>query len=66
VCGGKKGHPVILPQKVFLQLKDSSAETLKDFLKLVAVPVVQCPVTDAGVSLDMDTPEDYKRLLELL
>jgi len=26
------------------------------------VPRVQCSMTDAGLSLDMDTPADYKRL----
>jgi hypothetical protein len=39
----------------------SGAVTLKDFLKLRALPRVECPVADAGLSLDMDTPEDYKR-----
>jgi CTP:molybdopterin cytidylyltransferase MocA len=35
---------------------------LKDFLKLVDVPRVQCVINDPGLSLDLDTPEDYKRL----
>lgn len=60
--GGRAGHPVILPRAAFDSLKNSGAENLKDFLKLSTLPRVLCPVADAGLSLDMDTPEDYKRL----
>jgi molybdenum cofactor cytidylyltransferase len=59
---GHTRHPVILPRAAFAELKDSQAATLKDFLKLTALPRVQCSMADAGLSLDMDTPEDYKRL----
>ena len=59
---GHTRHPVILPLAAFEKLKCSQAATLKDFLKQIPVPRVQCPVTDAGLALDMDTPEDYKRL----
>jgi molybdenum cofactor cytidylyltransferase len=57
---GHGRHPVLLPRRVFESLKSTRAETLKDFLKLMAVPPVQLSVDDAGLSLDMDTPEDYK------
>jgi molybdenum cofactor cytidylyltransferase len=59
---GHTRHPVILPRAAFAKLKDSRATTLKDFLKLVPVPRVQCSMADDGLALDMDTPEDYKRL----
>jgi molybdenum cofactor cytidylyltransferase len=62
VFGGKTRHPVILPRPSFMALKNSVAATLKDFLNLALSPRVQCPVADPGLSLDMDTPEDYKRL----
>jgi len=58
---GRPGHPVILPDDVFGGLKRTDAGTLKDFLKPFAGRTVQFPVTDAGLSLDLDTPEDYKR-----
>jgi CTP:molybdopterin cytidylyltransferase MocA len=61
--GGRIGHPVILPRPAFEELKGAGAATLKDFLKHTALPCVQCKVTDAGLSLDMDTPADYKRLV---
>ena len=60
--GGRAEHPVILPQRAFVELKNSGAATLKDFLKQNSGRSVQCPVADPGLSLDMDTPEDYKRL----
>ena len=53
---------VYLPRAAFAELKNTQAATLKDFLKQVPLPRVQCSMTDAGLSLDMDTPEDYKRL----
>ena len=62
MSGGRLAHPVILPRSVFAGLKSSAAATLKDFLKLAAAPRVQIEVDDAGLLLDMDTPEDYKRL----
>ena len=59
---GHAGHPVILPQPAFAALKNPPVETLKDFLKLMTPRSVQYPVTDGGLLLDLDTPEDYKRL----
>jgi molybdenum cofactor cytidylyltransferase len=59
---GKTGHPVLLPEAAVRELQNTRAGTLKQFLKLTAVPGVQFPVDDAGLSLDMDTPEDYKRI----
>jgi CTP:molybdopterin cytidylyltransferase MocA len=56
---GRARHPVILPRKVFNELKHTHAETLKDFLKLIPRPGVQYPVNDASVLLDLDTPQDY-------
>ena len=59
---GHTRHPVILPRAAFAELKRSRAATLKDFLKQIPVPRVQCAMTDGGLALDMDTPEDYKQL----
>ena len=60
--GGRTRHPVVLPRQAFVELKNTGATTLKEFLNLTTVPRVQCAVDDNGLSLDMDTPEDYKRL----
>ena len=59
---GRSGHPVILPRPALAELKNSGAGTLKEFLKLTAMPCVQCSVADSGLSLDMDTPADYNSL----
>jgi len=58
---GRAGHPVVLPDDVFGRLDRTDAGTLKDFLKPFAGRTVQFPVPDVGLSLDLDTPEDYKR-----
>jgi molybdenum cofactor cytidylyltransferase len=60
---GHARHPVLLPRRVFEELKQSRAETLKEFLKHIFASSVQYPVDDAGLSLDLDTPEDYKEAL---
>jgi molybdenum cofactor cytidylyltransferase len=60
--GGRARHPVILPRAAFAELKNSRSATLKDFLELAPLPRAQCAVADGGLSLDMDTPEDYQRL----
>jgi molybdenum cofactor cytidylyltransferase len=64
VLNGRAGHPVILPRSVFDELKQSRAETLKDFLKLYTRRCVQCPVADAGLLLDLDRPEDYDKAVK--
>jgi molybdenum cofactor cytidylyltransferase len=59
--GGRTRHPVILPRSAFDELKDTTAETLEIFLKLLPCRRVQCLINDPGLTLDLDTPEDYKR-----
>ena len=43
---GHTRHPVILPRAAFAELKSSRAATLKDFLKQIPLPRVQCAMTD--------------------
>jgi molybdenum cofactor cytidylyltransferase len=57
--GGHPAHPVILPRPVFVRLKESRAETFKEFLKLAGASSVQMAMDDPGLALDLDTPEDY-------
>lgn len=59
---GRAGHPVLLPRSALEQLKTTDAQTFKIFLKQNDAAVVKCPVTDSGLALDLDTPEDYKRI----
>jgi molybdenum cofactor cytidylyltransferase len=60
---GHPRHPVLLPRRIFEELKQTRAETLKEFLKHISGSTVQYPVDDAGLSLDLDTPEDYKEAI---
>jgi len=59
--GGHRRHPVILPRDAFLELRRSGARTLKEFLRQTAVPLLECPAKDCGLSFDLDFPEDYER-----
>ena len=56
---GRTAHPVILPRSVFEELKSTQADTLKDFLNLAPGRSVQHVINDPGLTLDLDTPEDY-------
>lgn len=60
--GGHRRHPVLLPQSAFSELARTGTKNLKDFLNQTACQSVKCSMNDAGLSLDMDTPEDYIRL----
>ena len=59
--GGHARHPVLLPRPAFRELKQTPAETLNAFLKQTSCRVAKCPIEDPGLSLDLDTPEDYQR-----
>ena len=61
-CGGRRRHPVILPREAFRQLRDSGAASLKDYLEHTTVPIVECPIDDWRLTLDLDRPQDYNRL----
>jgi len=63
---GHGSHPVLLPRQAFDELKCSREQTLKEFLERASCQSVKCPIEDRGLSLDMDTPEDYIRLHDSL
>jgi len=60
---GRARHPVLLPKSLYLQLRETGAETLKEFLETSAAQVVTCEVDDPGLNFDIDTPADYERVL---
>jgi molybdenum cofactor cytidylyltransferase len=57
---GRRGHPLLLPRLVLSELPNYP--TLRDLLQLRQELITLCPTEDAGVLLDMDTPEDYEQL----
>ncbi|BCR06766.1 glycosyl transferase [Desulfuromonas versatilis] len=62
-CAGKKGHPTLFPRQILEEL--AQAPTLRHLVRRDPQRVRTLEVDDAGVVLDMDTPEDYRRALEI-
>lgn len=60
--GGRPKHPVLLPKSVFEILKTSPAPNLKEFLAGHDGKFAGFESDDAGLDMDMDTPEDYERI----
>jgi CTP:molybdopterin cytidylyltransferase MocA len=62
-CDGRSGHPVLLPRPVAEEL--FTLPTLRDVVHRLPQRCRRLEVADPGVTLDMDTPEDYRRVLAL-
>ncbi len=58
---GRRGHPSLFPMTVLQEL--FVVETLRDIVKKDGGRVRVVDVSDEGVVLDMDTREDYERVL---
>ena len=61
--GGLIQHPVILPRTTFLQLAETRAASLQEFLETLPGELASCDLEDAGLELDLDTPADYQQAL---
>lgn len=62
--GGKNGHPVVFSRAVFDQLRAADPQAgAKAVLRAHAGAIVNVDVADPAVVGDVDTPEDYRRLL---
>jgi len=61
--GQRRMHPVLMPKQTFQQLKNTSADDLKMFLVERASELSGFASRDTGLDCDMDTPEDYEKLL---
>ena len=62
---GRPRHPVVVPKTVFVELKDSRAATLKEFLQALPSGAALCELDDPGLDFDVDTPADYEQALRL-
>ncbi len=58
----RRGHPTLFPRKIIQEIFERSS--LRDIITSHAGKVVYENTSDEGVLLDMDTPEDYERILE--
>ena len=62
---GLRGHPPLIPSMYISHILEYHGENgLKGLLD--TLPYVESDTDDRGVLLDMDTPEDYRELLEYL
>ena len=60
--GGKSGHPVLFPRNVIEEIYHSS--TMREIILRDEERVRYIDLRDEGVLFDMDTREDYRRMLE--
>ena len=58
---GKRGHPSLFPTSILNEI--FVVDTLRDIVRKDAARVRVVNVPDEGVVIDMDTPEDYERVL---
>ncbi len=64
---GKRGHPVLIDLKYRQEIVQLNPETgLRSLLWQHPEDVLELPVEEAGVTVDLDTAEDYLRLLQEL
>lgn len=65
VCGGQRGHPILIASSlVDALLADSGEGGLQGAIRRCGADVAQIEVHDAGILHDADTPEDYRTLLD--
>ncbi|MDD2736827.1 MAG: nucleotidyltransferase family protein [Desulfuromonadaceae bacterium] len=63
-CKGRRGHPLLLPRLILEELTEG--KTLRDVLKRDAARIREVPLEDAGILIDMDTPDDYRAVCGML
>jgi molybdenum cofactor cytidylyltransferase len=62
---GKRGHPTIFPFRLATEVFDLPADAgLNRLVKAHADEIDQIDVNSPGVVSDLDTPDDYERLLK--
>jgi CTP:molybdopterin cytidylyltransferase MocA len=63
--GEKHGHPVIFDRRLFAALRSAPLdEGAKAVLRSPGVRIENVPVIDQGCLVDIDTPDDYRRLVQ--
>ena len=60
---GRRGHPTCFPRSILDELDDTG--TLRDLIRHNPSRLCRLETTDQGVVLDMDTPEDYQRIVRI-
>jgi len=63
-CGGRRGHPPLLPSNLIKEILDYRAEGgLKAVLGRFEHLSLEVTVPDRYIHLDLDTPQDYERMV---
>ena len=61
---GRHGHPVLVTRVVAAALLSAeSSQTTRAVLRAFAASTVDVPVEDEGAFVDVDTPEEYERVM---
>jgi CTP:molybdopterin cytidylyltransferase MocA len=64
VFRGRRGHPPLIPAELAKEITDfKDGEVLRAVLSLHDADVVNVPVADSGILLDIDTPADYEEVM---
>jgi len=63
IYGGRHGHPTCFPRSILDELDETG--TLRDLVRRDPGRLRHLETSDQGVALDMDTPEDYRRIVEI-
>jgi len=61
---GRRGHPLLVPRLILEELEGDL--TLRDLVRRDPARLRTIEVADRGILLDMDTPEEYRRLCALV
>jgi molybdenum cofactor cytidylyltransferase len=65
--GGRRGHPALIAWRHVAGLRHFTPDQgLNRFFRLHAEQIWECPMADPEILCDLDTPEDYQRLLQRL
>ncbi len=60
VFNGKKGHPPLFPRSVIEEIY--TLPTLRDIVHRDTERIALLDINDSGVTVDVDTPEDFQRI----
>lgn len=63
-CREQRGHPLLFPRQTLNELAGNMI--LRDLVRRDPGRVICLDVNDPGVLLDMDTPEDYRRIYNMM
>lgn len=65
MCNGKPGHPILIGTKwISVICANSGHQGLRGAMEESGIPITNLEVEDEGIYRDVDTPEEYRDLLQ--